>query len=500
MDSFELNINDFEDSRAFVQKLAEGYNPKGRASLVTSGSVDRYANATLTSRDITDIMAGGALGRNPATLMDLHTRFLQSSLHGILSAGAKHENFQVPNPDYTGTKGEQENLSGTDAFLRTITGSIMGTGLAPAKNTNPLLERLANEFNNNKSISYVGSSNMPVFKHKQIQYAANPDAPSLGERTVAIVNDLNKYELEIYYLRGAELNKRIPSSGLTIGYTFDIPDDLGDYVFHQTISNTPGSKTEERVDTGLITQTGTKALISAALIECLLMLTDPTKGTAIKGQFNVDKAILAKNERSDRTDEQLKNNIDPNNSNAISDHVFGRAFDIEGVGSFTNLQKSKEHYAAAFAFLLARLSTLPQSLLPDLIIISSDVARDIGVKEGFESANFIIKTQYPSLKYINFEGSEHHKSNIHISFGPSRAGRYVGSPGWTTSAGNIVGVQPGETAVNTPEVILGAKNKGYTNYLLRGRRKAFRSGCVHPAARIRSFLRIYCRNTGCHSC
>jgi hypothetical protein len=167
MDDFQLNLKDFSSSKAFAEKLAEGYNPGGRASLVTSSSVDRYKNATMTSRDIADIMSGGALSRNPATLMDIHTKFLQSSLHGVLSAGAKYEGFQIENPDYSGNAGENQILKGTDAFLRTVTSSIMGTGLAPAKTTNPLLERIASEFKNNKSISYVGRAKFSVVQAQQ---------------------------------------------------------------------------------------------------------------------------------------------------------------------------------------------------------------------------------------------------------------------------------------------------------------------------------------------
>jgi hypothetical protein len=61
MSDFNFNLNDFNDSAAFITKLSEGYNPDGTASLVTSASKEKYANQTLTSRNLTDIMAGRSI-------------------------------------------------------------------------------------------------------------------------------------------------------------------------------------------------------------------------------------------------------------------------------------------------------------------------------------------------------------------------------------------------------------------------------------------------------
>jgi hypothetical protein len=58
MSDFNFNLNDFDDSATFISKLSEGYNPGGSASLVTSASKEKYANQTLTSRNLTDIMSG----------------------------------------------------------------------------------------------------------------------------------------------------------------------------------------------------------------------------------------------------------------------------------------------------------------------------------------------------------------------------------------------------------------------------------------------------------
>jgi len=58
MSDFGFSISDFENSTSFTNKLGEGYNPDGSASIVTSASKERYSNQTLTSRNIVDIMSG----------------------------------------------------------------------------------------------------------------------------------------------------------------------------------------------------------------------------------------------------------------------------------------------------------------------------------------------------------------------------------------------------------------------------------------------------------
>jgi hypothetical protein len=58
MSDFNFNLNDFDDSSSFISRISEGYNPDGSASLVTSASKEKYANQTLTSRNVVDIMSG----------------------------------------------------------------------------------------------------------------------------------------------------------------------------------------------------------------------------------------------------------------------------------------------------------------------------------------------------------------------------------------------------------------------------------------------------------
>lgn len=191
------------------------------------------------------------------------------------------------------------------------------------------------------------------------------------------------------------------------------------------------------------------------------MLTDPSKGVQVKGRFGLKRNIISEDDASQRNLNPSAG-LDANNTNTISDHAFGRAFDIDALGSFSNFGKSKEHYASSLHYVLSRLNSLPLQLIPDLIVISPDVAKDLGVGEGFESESTAIKTLYPQLRYVNFESNDHHKDNIHISFSPNRAGQYIGSPGWTSSStsqdsGSV-------TALNTEEDKSEARQKAYANY------------------------------------
>jgi hypothetical protein len=403
------------------------------------------------------------LSRNPATLMDVNNKFVQSSLHGILTAGAKYDGFQVPNPDYQGNQGEEQFLTGTAAYMKVVSQSMMGTGLAPTKTPNPLLEKMLGETLKNKSVSYVGESNGAIYKHNNVGYEFKEDAPSLGARPVAIVDALSEEESEIYLERGRELNKRIPEPALTIGFEFDIPNQLSSYKFAQTQSYYPGLNQQAEITQDMISAPGKRAYVCTALIECLLMLTDPTKGVPVKGRFGLTRAILSEEDSSQRNLNPTSG-IDEKNTNTMSDHVFGRAFDIDAIGSFSNFGKSKEHYAASLNYVLSRFNSMPMQLIPDLIVINPDVAKELGVTEGFDSENTPLKTMYPNLRYVDIESAPEHKDNIHISFSHNRAGQYIGSPGWKAVSNSQTSTSDSGVSVNTEEDISEAKEKAYTNY------------------------------------
>ena len=377
---------------------------------------------------------------------------------GIQSGDA----FQVANPDYQGP-GDTPILKGDQAYLKVVSQSLVGTGFAPTSVLNPLLQSVNGKWPGNDK-SKVGDSTGALFTHDSTAYKIDDDAPGLGERAIAIDEELTEDEREIYIARGTLLKQSINELALTLGFKFDIPDVLSSYSFVQTNSyyTDESNPTEESVESSLISAPEKKAYISASLIECLLMMTDVNKGVKINGTFALNRAVLSESDKTSRHSNP-ENGIDKNAKNSISDHVFGRAFDIRSVGDYGAI-RGKERYAIALDIVLQKLNTMPQPLLPDLIVIHPDVAKDKGIGEGYEKTDTAIKTQYPNLKYINFEFGPEHTENIHISFSPQRGGKYIGSGGWTTSDASAQKFDENGNPVDDSASGASAKEKAYTNY------------------------------------
>jgi hypothetical protein len=345
--------------------------------------------------------------------------------------------------------------------LKVVSQSLVGTGFAPTSVLNPLLESTNGKWPGNDK-SKVGDSTGALFTHNSTAYTIDSEAPGLGERAIAAEEELSEEEKQIYIDRGTLLKQSINEPALTIGFDFDIPDVLSSYSFVQTNSYYNVDSTELSVESSLISSPKKKAYISASLIECLLMMTDVNKGVKINGTFALNRAVLSESDKTSRNSNP-ESGIDKNNKNSISDHVFGRAFDIRSVGDY-GVIRGKERYAVALDIVLQKLNTMPQPLMPDLIVIDPDVAKDKGIGEGFESVDTAIKTQYPNLKYVNFEFGPEHTENIHISFSPQRGGKYIGSGGWTTSDASAQKFDENGNPVDDSASGASAKEKAYKNY------------------------------------
>lgn len=165
-------------------------------------------------------------------------------------------------------------------------------------------------------------------------------------------------------------------------------------------------------------------------------------------------------------------------SNTITDHAFGRAFDffsILPVNSNSerkyekNLDKitTKEGYQYQLHALLSKLNAMPLHLIPDFICVSSkfvDAAFDT-----YNSRNTALITRYPKLKYLKLKRDlTGHDDHIHISFAPARGGIYNG-PGSLTSASSGSSPQTTQTGIKYVVTPYGASpvsnivTKDYTN-------------------------------------
>ena len=189
------------------------------------------------------------------------------------------------------------------------------------------------------------------------------------------------------------------------------------------------------LDNAIITAPIQKAYISAALIELLIILTDKI---GFSGGFGIDRAIVKDTEENKAGINYSTAQASATKGTVISDHVFGRGFDMKKIGrtkeSILGFQpENPDDYETKLYLLLDALSTVPMPLLPDLIMIHPQVATKIGVADGLEGPETAIKIKYPNLKYVNFGTDDNHKDHIHMSFSSERGGRYIGSEGLITS-------------------------------------------------------------------
>jgi hypothetical protein len=219
----------------------------------------------------------------------MSSKFVKSSLHSILAVGSSAgDGFRISNPDHQPgvLSGEPKEIIGHEAYLRSVSQSMVGTGFATSSVTNPLVESLMGSWPG-KDKSLIQDLDGAIYTHNNVGYAYDEAAPSLGSRPVAIIDELSKEEQEIYLTRGTILKKFINESALVLGFLFDIPNELKDYSFNQTNTYFPlGQESlDGSVESAMISAPFKRAYISAALIECLLMLCDPTKGDSVSRSF-----------------------------------------------------------------------------------------------------------------------------------------------------------------------------------------------------------------------
>lgn len=175
------------------------------------------------------------------------------------------------------------------------------------------------------------------------------------------------------------------------------------------------------------------AFVAASLIELLLFLH--SKNYNIVGGFGTDRGSNPQIQGSDRT--PVKSGT-PTESSYVTDHAFGRGFDIQ---TFVNkgeravaVGTSQTEYLRQLDILLSALNSAPQHLLPDYIKIGNKCP-DEYLKTGDQNSPAVsqIVQKYPNLKYVKINRDKPndptHTSHIHMSFSPARAGKYTGPQG-----------------------------------------------------------------------
>lgn len=344
---------------------------------------------------------------------------------------------------------EFKPIHGANAALKLATSGALG------KRYN---ESLFNAINrrmetNNPTTGMNGSSDD--------EYATSPDAPTSVGYAAAIVALLTEEEQKWYRDRGnLLLSKHIVeeagrifdiedrASAIPFGFNVDIPDDL-EYLSFMVSSDFPLYKGgDNKIPESFIKAGSQLCFASAALIELLLFIHD--KNYNMSGGFGTWRAMSFENAGKNLTGVSSGT---PQKRTYITDHAFGRGFDIDLFinqgDKFTNIGSSQREYIRQLDLFLSVLNTAPEHLLPDYIKIGNwcpdEYTKDPG---GVTPVVGKMVEKYSKLKYVKIAkdapDDATHRSHIHISFSPARAGKYTGSNGRMTmsSLGTFINTSP----------------------------------------------------------
>ena len=398
--NFSMTLGDNDSTLAFTQKFAEQTYPEGKMLVKdTTFSQQGWEDRTLVSHNVESIMSGNALSRNPAMPMVAYNRLTNSSLDGMLAYGADYAQTEIPkdkdgkptSPEFTypdntmnpmAPDGAKRFLSGTQAFEKAISGSVLGTGFAPGNFQAKATAYLAGMA---PTVSNAPGTDTAVDGE---YYDVSDDALSMGPNKnnlpAALVSSLTSEEVAIYEKKisillgsgnfkgdpGKFYINALPGDEAKLktitesGYKVDVSGALSGY-----------SSRTLPVDGFLNLPDDDKSVFypSLTLLSFLQEMTEGDSGSYIGGGFGLQRG---------------KNVIDPSaiqtvGKESISDHALGRGFDIMEFGESKTTkesldsayQKSPDKYKAIFEKFVTKLGTLPKYLQPDSVVISGNVLK-----------------------------------------------------------------------------------------------------------------------------
>lgn len=472
MADFNFNLSDLDDSKSITSAVKRSFYPENQQVIKnTSNSQDNNFDRTLMSRDVVKIMQGDALYRNPAFALAGYEQNTKATMHTILAMGADiDDTVAVADPDNPG-----ERLTGAQARLEIARKSIMATGFAPqgfessmqAFVAQSIGETISGSSSEGSSGSVSDSYGNSIPHNTQGYYTS--DATQVfngGNRSIAIIDELTDLEKEEYSKRAEQLTKKKNldispydraklKSGFIINFTqntkHQILKDLQFDIYQSgSYMNIEGKTSPqwqaEQISKDLLGSGIKKCMVSAALIELLDRLTDTIY---INGGLGVGRGIIGPN-----FTELSKDN------NSVSDHSFGRGFDIFSVGRSLASQIKLENpvppaaqYMKALDILLEYIQALPQEIHPDLIMVSDQLTNELGIIDGLELGTSAVRKKYPNLsKSLNFGSDSSHRNHIHISFGAKRSGAILPpssiAPQGSSSTESNVPQSAGSTSVD----------------------------------------------------
>lgn len=396
-----LSVDDLNDSQSSVTKISETFYPDGKPTYTnTTQSREDLTGKTLTSADPLKALQGEGIYRNPAFAINGYMQNVQSSMHGIISmAGDIDDSVQMIDPN---DPNGQTLISGAHARQEIAKQSLMTTGYAPGGfssaldaviNSKSATDSGSAAGGTDSSSSTVSGSQGEALAHSLNGYVPSTDAEVYngGSRAIAVVDELSEQEKEQYEIKLKELKQKKNFDATFVDFNLDFntnseKQDLKSLQFDiiqgggYTADGTGklGSVTIDKTLLG----TGQKLCkVSAALIALMLELTNKIH---IRGGQGTERGIIGNNFKA-LTNEQL------GNTNSVSDHAFGRGFDIMGLGiskaqeitlGKDNFVAKKVNYLAALDLLLTHLQTISYELHPDLIMISNEISVEMGLKDS----------------------------------------------------------------------------------------------------------------------
>lgn len=475
--SFNINNAALSDSISFTNTIFNDYYPGGKSPVKnTSASLaPPTLGRTLSTATISSMINGDVFSRHPKYATKALSTAVSTSLNTLITGGASiaNESFDQPvnNPESQFETEESLKLTGAAAYNRIMAQSISGKNLGAS-----FVQESINNMQEIEIQRKLGDSSDGSVTNGGPANAGNPSAEmqTAGKRDVAYIAELsaeeNAWFQERLTLLRTKYESAIGDDSKIGGFVFDIPNQWANgpiRIGNGEDTHFPDAKVapEERFLTNEVILDsptgGANAYICPALIEFLLLMHE--KNIYIGGSLDAgrspqryyDKAVAAGKDRT-----------------FLSDHVFGRAIDIFRVGKLNqeivelSTEPPKEVYNEAVQIIIEALAEVPQYLLPDLIVVSSDLGADYGIiGSGLEAANVPVKLNKPYLQYVNFMPDSEHRNHIHLSFSGMRSGRYVG-PGGAMAISNTTTVsQPttgspgsGTTYVEIPGIGVVAYN------------------------------------------
>ena len=437
--SFNINNASLSDSVSFTNTVFNDYYPGGVSPVKnTSASLaPPVLGRTLSTTTISSMINGDTFSRHPKYATKALSTSISTSLNTLITGGASiaSESFQQPvnNPETQYENEDSIKLTGAAAYNRIMAESIAGKNLG--------LSFVEESIQNIQQIEIDRKIGETSDSDATGASAGEPSSEmqSAGKRNVAMISELSSEEKAWFQERLTLLRSKyesiISDNSKIGGFRFDIPNEWANgpiKIGNGEDTYFPDSKvsSEERFLSNDVIldnppQGVANAYICPALIEFLLLMHEKNiyigggldAGRSPQGYY--DKAV---SQGKDRT--------------FLSDHVFGRAIDIMRVGRLNgeiielSTVPAKNVYDKAVQILIEGLAEVPQYLLPDLIVVSSDLGTDYGiVGSGLEPSNVPLKLNKPYLEYVNFMPDSGHKNHIHLSFSGMRSGRYVGPGG-----------------------------------------------------------------------